>query len=102
LLSDPGARNVRHDWRERTKELVPQFNESKARRLGISKEELSETLQMAFGGTPIGLLRDGTHRLPSIARLPEEERVDFGSIANVKIWSPSLQTYIPVEQVIDG
>ncbi|MEF1187556.1 efflux RND transporter permease subunit, partial [Vibrio sinaloensis] len=30
LNADPGARNVRHDWRERTKELVPQFNESKA------------------------------------------------------------------------
>ncbi|MCM5509280.1 MULTISPECIES: efflux RND transporter permease subunit [Vibrio] len=102
LLADPGARNVRHDWRERTKELVPQFNESKARRLGISKEDVSNTLQMAFGGTPIGLLRDGTHMLPIIARLPEEERVDFESLANVKIWSPSLQTYIPVDQVIDG
>lgn len=102
LLADPGARNVRHDWRERTKELVPQFNESKARRLGISKEDVSNTLQMAFGGAPIGLLRDGTHMLPIIARLPEEERVDFESLANVKIWSPSLQTYIPVDQVIDG
>ncbi|MEZ9233824.1 efflux RND transporter permease subunit [Vibrio amylolyticus] len=102
LLDDPGARNVRHDWRERTKQLVPQFNESKARRLGISKQDLSETLQMAFGGTPIGLLRDGTHSLPIIARLPENERVDFESLANVKIWSPSLQTYMPVEQVIDG
>nr|WP_217702179.1 efflux RND transporter permease subunit [Vibrio ostreicida] len=102
LLADPGARNVRHDWRERTKELVPQFNESKARRLGISKQDLSNTLQMAFGGVPIGLLRDGTHRLPIIARLPEDERVDFESLANVRIWSPSLQTYIPVEQVIDG
>ncbi|KJY83973.1 multidrug transporter AcrB [Vibrio galatheae] len=102
LLKDPGARNVRHDWRERTKQLIPQFNESKARRLGISKEELSETLQMAFGGTPIGLLRDGTHRLPIIARLPEQERVDFKSLANVKIWSPTLQSYIPVEQIIDG
>ncbi|MBN3572181.1 efflux RND transporter permease subunit [Vibrio neptunius] len=102
LLADPGARNIRHDWRERTKELVPQFNESKARRLGISKEDVSNTLQMAFGGTPIGLLRDGTHMLPIIARLPEEERVDFESLANVKIWSPSLQTYIPVDQVIDG
>ncbi|NRB70085.1 MAG: efflux RND transporter permease subunit [Vibrio sp.] len=102
LLADPGARNVRHDWRERTKELVPEFNESKARRLGISKEEVSNTLQMAFGGTPIGLLRDGTHMLPIIARLPESERVDFESLANVKIWSPSLQTYIPVEQVVDG
>lgn len=102
LLQDPGARNVRHDWRERTKELVPQFNESKARRLGISKQELSETLQMAFGGTPIGLLRDGTHMLPIIARLPEQERVDFESLSNVKIWSPTLQNYVPVEQVIDG
>ncbi|WP_025527004.1 multidrug efflux RND transporter permease subunit VmeV, partial [Vibrio parahaemolyticus] len=34
LHTDPGARNIRHDWRERTKELVPVFNESKARRLG--------------------------------------------------------------------
>ncbi|MEF1290708.1 efflux RND transporter permease subunit [Vibrio sp. M260118] len=102
LLQDPGARNVRHDWRERTKELVPQFNESKARRLGISKEDVADTLQMAFGGTPIGLLRDGTHMVPVIARLPEQERVDFESLANVKIWSPSLQSYIPVEQVIDG
>ncbi|KFI10969.1 efflux RND transporter permease subunit [Vibrio coralliilyticus] len=102
LLADPGSRNVRHDWRERTKELVPQFNESKARRLGISKEDVSNTLQMAFGGAPIGLLRDGTHMLPIIARLPESERVDFESMNNVKIWSPSLQTYIPVDQVIDG
>ena len=102
LLTDPGSRNVRHDWRERTKELVPLFNESKARRLGISKTDLSETLQMAFGGYNIGLLRDGTHMLPIVARLPEEERFDFESLNNVKIWSPSLQTYIPVEQVIDG
>ncbi|PML99743.1 multidrug transporter AcrB [Vibrio kanaloae] len=102
LLADPGSRSVRHDWRERTKELVPLFNESKARRLGISKTDLSETLQMAFGGQNIGLLRDGTHMLPIVARLPEKERFDFESLNNVKIWSPSLQTYIPVEQVIDG
>ncbi|EIA1339175.1 multidrug efflux RND transporter permease subunit VmeV [Vibrio parahaemolyticus] len=102
LHTDPGARNVRHDWRERTKELVPVFNESKARRLGISKEDLSSTLQMAFGGSTFGVLRDGTHTLPIMMRLPEAERVDFESLQNVKIWSPSLQTYIPVDQIIDG
>ncbi|HCZ9679994.1 TPA: multidrug efflux RND transporter permease subunit VmeV [Vibrio parahaemolyticus] len=102
LHTDPGARNIRHDWRERTKELVPVFNESKARRLGISKEDLSSTLQMAFGGSTFGVLRDGTHTLPIMMRLPEAERVDFESLQNVKIWSPSLQTYIPVYQIIDG
>ncbi|EIU7853457.1 multidrug efflux RND transporter permease subunit VmeV [Vibrio parahaemolyticus] len=102
LHTDPGARNIRHDWRERTKELVPVFNESKARRLGISKEDLSSTLQMAFGGSTFGVLRDGTYTLPIMMRLPEAERVDFESLQNVKIWSPSLQTYIPVDQIIDG
>ncbi len=102
LHTDPGARNIRHDWRERTKELVPVFNESKARRLGISKEDLSSTLQMAFGGSTFGVLRDGTHTLPIMMRLPEADRVDFESLQNVKIWSPSLQTYIPVDQIIDG
>ena len=102
LHTDPGARNIRHDWRERTKELVPVFNESKARRLGISKEDLSSTLQMAFGGSTLGFLRDGTHILPIMTRLPEAERVDFESLQNVNIWSPSLQSYIPVDQVIDG
>ncbi|MDN4723630.1 multidrug efflux RND transporter permease subunit VmeV [Vibrio parahaemolyticus] len=102
LHTDPGARNIRHDWRERTKELVPVFNESKARRLGISKEDSSSTLQMAFGGSTFGVLRDGTHTLPIMMRLPEAERVDFESLQNVKIWSPSLQTYIPVDQIIDG
>ncbi|HCE4789432.1 TPA: multidrug efflux RND transporter permease subunit VmeV [Vibrio parahaemolyticus] len=102
LHTDPGARNIRHDWRERTKELVPVFNESKARRLGISKEDLSSTLQTAFGGSTFGVLRDGTHTLPIMMRLPEAERVDFESLQNVKIWSPSLQTYIPVDQIIDG
>ncbi|EPI4954609.1 TPA: multidrug efflux RND transporter permease subunit VmeV [Vibrio parahaemolyticus] len=102
LHTDPGARNIRHDWRERTKELVPVFNESKARRLGISKEDLSSTLKMAFGGSTFGVLRDGTHTLPIMMRLPEAERVDFESLQNVKIWSPSLQTYIPVDQIIDG
>ncbi|MBY5980815.1 efflux RND transporter permease subunit [Ferrimonas balearica] len=98
--ADAGARNVRHNWRERTKVLVPVINESQARRLGISNEELAGTLQMAFGGTQVGLYRDGTRMLPIVVRLPEAERVNFGSFDNITIWSPTLQTYVPVQQVV--
>lgn len=99
---DPGARNIRHDWRERTKELVPLFNESKARRMGVSKQDLSNTLQTAFGGSTIGLFRDGTQMIPIISRLPENERVNYETVQNLGIFSPSQQTYVPIEQVIDG
>ncbi|MBY6185779.1 efflux RND transporter permease subunit [Marinobacter hydrocarbonoclasticus] len=98
--ADDGARNVRYNWRERTKVLAPVINESQARRLGISNEELAGTLQMAFGGTTVGLYRDGTRMLPIVVRLPEEERVDFGSFDNITLWSPTLQTYVPVQQVV--
>jgi len=101
IQADPVARSVSVDWRERGKELVPVVNESEARRLGISNEEIALSLRFAFGGTTVGLYRDGTRKLPIVARLPEDERVDFGRIDNLRIWSPSLQTYVPIQQVVN-
>ncbi|MDN3683480.1 hypothetical protein QW180_02140 [Vibrio sinaloensis] len=49
MHADPGTTNVRHDWRERTKVLEPQFNESQARRYGITKSDVDEFfLSMSF------------------------------------------------------
>ncbi|MCD9540250.1 AcrB/AcrD/AcrF family protein [Photobacterium carnosum] len=99
---DPGAFNIRHDWRERTKVIEPVFNESQARRYGITKKEVDELLQMAFSGINIGLYREGTNLMPIVARLPEEERVDISTIEGMKIWSPAIQGYIPLQQVVLG
>ncbi|WP_394134334.1 efflux RND transporter permease subunit [Aliivibrio fischeri] len=102
MHNDPGATNVRHDWRERTKVLEPQFNESQARRYGISKTEVNELLEMAFSGKAIGVYRDGTTLMPIVTRLPENERVDISTIEGMKIWSPALSQYIPLQQVVLG
>ncbi len=102
MRADPGAVNVRHDWRERTKVLEPIFNESQARRYGITKSDVDDFLQMAFSGLTIGLYRDGTNLLPIIARLPDEERVDVSSIEGLKIWSPVKKGFIPLQQVVLG
>lgn len=100
IRSDPGARSVFLNWQERGKELVPVVNESEARRLGISNEEIATSLKIAFGGLPVGIYRDGTRKLPIVARLPEQERVDFDRIDNLRLWSPSLQTYVPIQQIV--
>lgn len=100
IRADPGAFNVRHDWRERTKVIEPVFNESQARRYGITKSDVDDLLQMAFTGLTVGIYRDGTNLLPIIARLPEKERVDISTIEGMKIWSPVLKGYVPLQQVI--
>ncbi|GIC78481.1 efflux RND transporter permease subunit [Moritella sp. F3] len=100
MRADPGAFNVRHDWRERTKVIEPVFNESQARRYGITKSDVDDLLQMAFSGLTVGIYRDGTSLLPIVARLPENERVDISTIEGMKIWSPVLKGYVPLQQVI--
>ena len=100
VRADPVARSVFLNWQERSKELVPVVNEPEARRLGISNEEIAVSLKFAFGGLPVGVYRDGTRKLPIVVRLPEEERVDFDRIDNLRIWSPTLQTYVPIQQVV--
>ncbi|MDX1301951.1 efflux RND transporter permease subunit [Photobacterium sp.] len=102
MRADPGSFNVRHDWRERTKILEPVFNESQARRYGITKADVDDLLQMAFSGLSVGIYRDGTNLMPIVARLPEAERVDVSTIEGMKIWSPAIQGYVPLQQVILG
>ncbi|TNZ05333.1 efflux RND transporter permease subunit VmeI [Vibrio parahaemolyticus] len=102
MYADPGAANIRHDWRERTQVLEPQFNESQARRYGITKSDVDDFLSMSFSGMTIGLYRDGTTLMPIVARLPEDERIDIRNIEGMKIWSPAQSEFIPLQQVTMG
>ncbi|MBT1444328.1 efflux RND transporter permease subunit [Shewanella sp. JM162201] len=102
FAATPGTVNVRHDWRERVKYIAPKFNESQARRLGIVKSQVDEALKFSFAGTQIGVYREGTNLLPIIGRLPDDERVDIESLESIRIWSPVLQTLVPLQQVVDG
>jgi multidrug efflux pump subunit AcrB len=102
MYADPTATNIRHDWRERTQVLEPQFNESQARRYGITKSDVDDLLSMSFSGMTIGLYRDGTTLMPIVARLPEGERIDIRNIEGMKIWSPAKSEFIPLQQVTMG
>ncbi|MDO6611415.1 efflux RND transporter permease subunit [Shewanella sp. 1_MG-2023] len=98
----PATVNVRHDWRERVKYIAPRFNETQARRLGIVKSEVDEALKFSFTGMQIGVYREGTTLLPIIGRLPEDERIDIESMESIRIWSPALSAFVPLQQVVDG
>jgi multidrug efflux pump subunit AcrB len=99
--SDDGAYNIRDDWRARTKMIRPQFNEQKARRLGISKSDLDNVLLTSLSGKQVGVYRDGTQLLPIIARSPANERLNVESVHDLQIYSPVLSVFVPVTQVVD-
>lgn len=101
IRRDEKAFNIRDNWRQRTKLIRPQFNELKARRLGISKSDLDQLLLSSVSGSKVGLYRDGTQLLPIIARSPEEERLNVENLGDLQIFSPVLNVYVPVSQIVD-
>ena len=103
VLKDDGkAFNIRHDWRERTKVIRPQFNEAMGRRVGVSKHDIDELLLTNFSGQQVGLYREGTKLLPIVARAPKEERLNIDTLPELQVYSASSGKHVPITQVING
>ena len=101
IREDPAATGIRDDWRERSKMLRPQLNEANARRLGITKKDLDNSLLMSFSGQRVGLYRDGTNLMPILVRLPDEERLSIDTIHDVQLWSNNFRRYVMIDEVVD-
>jgi multidrug efflux pump subunit AcrB len=102
MFDDPNTKDIRDDWRQPVKVIRPIFNEQAARPLGITRDDLSRALSVAFEGRQIGLYRDGIRLLPIIVWPPEAERQDVNSIRDIPVRSPVLDVTVPVGQVVSG
>ncbi len=102
MRADPGATDVRNDWRSPVKVPTPIFNEQVGRQLGVDRESLGDALKNAFQGRTVGVYRDGNRVLPILLRAPPEERGDIEHIRDIQVWSPVLKRSVPVSQVVSG
>jgi multidrug efflux pump subunit AcrB len=90
------------DWRQPELQIVPRFDEDRARVAGVSRTDVSRALALATLGVEIGLFRDGNKLLPIIARAPHEERLDVGALSDRLVWSPAQQAHIPMRQIVSS
>lgn len=102
FYEDGDAVEIRDDWRQPVKLIRPIFDEQVARQLGITRQDLSRALQMATDGAEVGIYRDGNRLLPIVARVPEAERYDVASLRDTQVYSPVLNTTVPITQVVQG
>lgn len=99
--SEPLAVETRHTMREKTLAVRPQINTATARRAGISRQDINNTLLFNTDGVVTGLYREGSHLLPIRIRAPEEIRTDINRVENLQIWSGENSAYVPIGQVVD-
>jgi len=102
MRADPEAKEINDDWRQPVPLVKPIFNESVARQLGVTRENLADALKVAFEGRDVGMYRDGIRMLPIKARPPEEERADVAHIQDIRVMSPTYGKSVPIAQVVSG
>jgi len=90
------------DWRQPVSVIEPIYSASKARRAGVSREDLANALLTTYSGKSVGVYREGDDLLPIISRAPENERVNVEDMRNIQVLSSVTGVTVPIGQVTDG
>lgn len=101
LVNNPNAIDIRDDWRQKVKIIKPIYSEHAGRVTGITRKEMADTLQAAFGGLQVGVYREEEQLIPIVSRAPDEERLTINSMLDISLWSNLLKRAISIAQLIE-
>lgn len=98
----PRAVNIRDDWRQPVKVLKPVFTETRGRRTGISRSDVSQAFDWNFSGLTVGLYRESDEMIPIVSRPLPQERASVDQFRQIQVFSSVSGQYVPVEQVVEN
>jgi len=102
LQRNPMAGALATDWRQRVRNVVPEFNEERARWAALSRDAIATATKRAFDGQRIGVYRERDDLIPIVLRYEEAERQHVGGLDALQVRPPASPNSIPLAQVTDG
>ena len=85
LHAIPAARNIRDDWENQTTKLIVDVDQARARRLGITSEDIARTLNALLSGTAATQYREDDLSIPVIIRAEETVRTNLDRLRTLQI-----------------
>jgi multidrug efflux pump subunit AcrB len=101
MRADPRLIEIQTDWRNRSELIRPIIDDSKARRLGVSRSEISQAFKTATLGLPIGSYKEDDDTLPIIMRAPPDEAQDPDALYSAWFHAATLNSSLPLAQLVD-
>lgn len=95
----PGTVGIKHDWENKVLKLVVEVDQARARRAGVSSEDVASSLQAVFSGTEISDYREGDKTIPIVLRGDDELRFSLSGIKRVQVYSKTNDTFVSLDQV---
>ena len=98
----PLAGQFQTDWRQRVQNIVPEYNQERARWAAITRQDIANTTKRAFDGRIVGLYREQDDLIPIVLRHVEEERKNVGGLDVLQVQPLGSTHTVPLSQVTQG
>jgi len=85
IHENTNTRLVNFDWNEPIRTLHLSVNQDKARLLGLSSEDLANTLQATLSGVTVTQVRDSIYLVDVLMRAQHSERIDLDTVRMLQI-----------------
>ena len=101
LSTIPGTIDIRNNWENRIMKVLIQVDQQRARRAGVTSEDIAVSLQGYFDGTAVTELREEDDIIPIVFRGESAERFNLDRMRTLNVYSQSRRVTVPLIQVAD-
>ena len=100
LEASPWTKEVRSNWRQRNRKIIPTYSQERGRWAGVSRDDVAHATKRAYDGLPVGLFREGDDLIPIVLRLQEDERqIAAANLETVQVVPSGSTETVPLSQV---
>ncbi len=100
LRRTPGAADVKVEQTTGLPMLDIRVNRDAMARLGVTAQEVQDTITATIGGRTAGMIFEGDRRFPVVIRLSEAQRADLALLGQVQVPVPGGR-FVPLASVAD-
>ncbi len=101
LAKVAGTKNISDNWGARTKKLAVKIDQPRARRAGLTSQDVAVSLQTGLSGFETTQYREEDEIIPVTLRSVEADRRDIGKLESLNIFSQRTGRTVPLKQVAD-
>lgn len=95
-----GTRNIDHNWGPRVKKLRVSVDEERARRAGVTNQNVAESMQAFLSGMEATQYREGDESIPVVVRSTAVGRRDLERVRNLTVFGAN-GVAVPLSEVAD-
>ncbi len=95
----PNTIDIRTDWENLITKIDVQIDQHRAKRSGLTSEEIAQALEAYFSGSKITEFREDDNVIPIVLRAEQAERQSLDRLRTLNIYSNKTGQTIPLFQV---